>query len=616
MATRPLADMAARRPSADLASSVYLIASDGRTRSLPIPSDSPNDPLNWSRCTRIMLLVSLAVLAGVGVTQLNAPPIMRHALALEFGEDRLAGFDMATTTPDVMFGVGVIVWTPLCIGLGRRPVLLLSASILLFALAAAGLAPSLEVLIAAIGFQGLACGGVPTAGILMVIDITYIHQRPLCIAVLWSVGRGITFIILALMPTALPIETRWRSFYLIGTAVCCVALVLVFFFCPETYFLRPPVVFDGRVLVQSGSEKVRIYDLSEGQSESGKSGQSGQSGSVGQTAEQTGRDSPYYIDHSELFKDQNRGRPKTIDERRGGKDRKDLEAYLDQHKHQIETLNRDVKRKDVEAYMKSKGTPRHLTLRRAACADWRGAWMCLPQMLLCIANPLIFWVALHKGVLVLGTVVIRSQVPRALHRPPYSMSSPDVGLMDLSAALGCFAALPITYAITASTVGTLTRRNAGVRKATYYLPGFILPVLCGALANVLFGLTAVPPGGDGYVDWVHHWAFVAVAWVLAQVAFTGEAVVSTLWVTEAFPQWAAGALAAVNGLSFTFSCLLGFSAPQWLASQGHLRMNVEIAAAILVAGGMGIPLAFWGKGLRQYLPGRCAVFEGGALRPQ
>ncbi|KAL8401111.1 hypothetical protein RB596_008050 [Gaeumannomyces avenae] len=342
MATRPLADMAARRPSADLASSVYLIASDGRTLSLPIPSDSPNDPLNWSRCTRVLLLVSVAVLAGVGVTQLNAPPVMRHALALEFGEDRLAGFDMATTIPDVMFGVGVIVWTPLCIGLGRRLVLLLSGGILLLALAAAGLAPSLEVLIAAIGFQGLACGGVPTAGILMVIDITYIHQRPLSIAVL-------------------------------------------------------------------------------------------------------------------------------------------------------------------------------------------------------------------------------CQIPRALHRPPYSMSSPDVGLMDLSAALGCFAAPPIIYAITASTVGTLTRRNAAVRKATYYLPGFILPVLCGVLANVLFGLAAVPPGGDGYVNWVHRWAFVAVAWVLAQVAFTGEAVVSTLWVTEAFPQWAAGALAAVNGLSFAFSCCWVSALPSgWL----------------------------------------------------
>ncbi|KAL8372543.1 hypothetical protein RB595_002059 [Gaeumannomyces hyphopodioides] len=596
--------MAARRASADLASSVYLIASDGRTLSLPIPSDSPHDPLNWSCCTRVMLLVSLAVLAGVGVTQLNAPPVMRHALALEFGEDRLTGFDTAATIPDVMFGAGVILWTPLCIGLGRRPVLLLSAVMLLLALAAAGLAPSLEVLIVAIGFQGLACGGVPTAGILMVIDITYIHQRPLSIAALWSVGRGITFIILALTPTALPIETRWRSFYLIATAVCCLALVLVFFFCPETYFLRPPVVFDGRVLVQSGSEKVRIYDTQPGVGP-GQSGQSGpgQNGAVGRTAEQTGRDSPYYIDHSELFKDQkDRGRPKTVDERRGGNVRKDLEA-LDLH-----NLESDLQRKIQPR--------RDLAVRRAACADWRGAWMCLPQILLCLANPLIFWVALHKGVLVLGTVVIRSLIPRTLRQPPYSMSSASIGLVDLAAALGCFAALPITYAITTTTVGTLTRRNAGVRKATYYLPGFILPVLCGALASVLFGLTAVPPGGDGYVDWIHHWAFVGVAWVLAQIAFTGEAVVSTLWVTEAFPQWAAGALAAVNGLSFTFSCLLGFSAPQWLASQGHLRMNVEIAAAILVAGGMGIPIAFWGKGLRQYLPGRCAVFEGGALRPQ
>lgn len=104
--------------------------------------------------------------------------------------------------------------------------------------------------------------------------------------------------------------------------------------------------------------------------------------------------------------------------------------------------------------------------------------------------------------------------------------------------------------------------------------------------------------------------------MLTQIAFTGESIVSTLWVTEAFPQWAAGALAAVSGLNFMFAVAVNTAIPKWLESQGQLKMNLEIAVAILVAGGMGIPFAFWGKGVQQYLPGRHGAFMTGALRPQ
>lgn len=37
-------------------------------------------------------------------------------------------------------------------------------------------------------------------------------------------------------------------------------MLSAFFLCPETYYVRPPIAFDGHVLVQSSEEKLHIYE--------------------------------------------------------------------------------------------------------------------------------------------------------------------------------------------------------------------------------------------------------------------------------------------------------------------------------------------------------------------
>ena len=73
-----------RRESKLLAGSVYLISSDGKIISLPIPSTSRRDPLNWSIWKRAGALFSLAFFGMTGYTIVQGCPLLIDRLEMEF----------------------------------------------------------------------------------------------------------------------------------------------------------------------------------------------------------------------------------------------------------------------------------------------------------------------------------------------------------------------------------------------------------------------------------------------------------------------------------------------------------------------------------------------------
>lgn len=69
--------------SYDLSGSVFLIGSNGII-SLPMPSRSPRDPLNWSKIKRAMAFVSLAWFSIVGLVLVQGASLMFGGLMAEF----------------------------------------------------------------------------------------------------------------------------------------------------------------------------------------------------------------------------------------------------------------------------------------------------------------------------------------------------------------------------------------------------------------------------------------------------------------------------------------------------------------------------------------------------
>ncbi|KAH8893015.1 MFS general substrate transporter [Thozetella sp. PMI_491] len=524
-----------KHSSADLSGSVFLISGDGRMLSLPIPSASPRDPLSWSKRKRLAILGVMMFFAVIALFALVVPVLMYRSLSNEYTEE-MHPFnpESLNSFATVFMGVGALLWTPLSMALGRRPVVVASTTAFTMCMVWAAAARGFHSLLAATSVAGFAAGVNISTTLLVIIDLTFIHERPQAIAAWFSVGGAISLAASSLVPLMVNETTTWRFLYEIWIIPSATASLFTFLFVPETYFLRPPVAFDGRILIQSGAERVRIYE-----------------------------DFPRLLKCTELPK-----LPETS---------------------------------------KFKSWLSSLALFGSAGGEWKSAMACYPQMLLCLANPLIFWVVLMNAANFAGMMSIGLTYPVLLSKAPYNLPSAAVSLVNLGAAAGSLLAWPASGIIIDRITKRLATLNGGVRHAEYLLPGFFLPVLSGAASVFIYAIVA---------EKHYHFLWVYLSYFLNAFSFASMSAASTLWVTEAFPYWAAAALAAVGGLSYMTSFPVSAALPLWMAAQGYFWVNIEIGIALVLLGFVSVPIAFWGKSVRQYIHGRWGVYETGALRPQ
>jgi hypothetical protein len=228
-------------------------------------------------------------------------------------------------------------------------------------------------------------------------------------------------------------------------------------------------------------------------------------------------------------------------------------------------------------------------------------------MLLCLLNPLVFWVALLEAVIFGSMLAIGETFSVVLMMEPYSMSPKSTSFLNFAGAVGSFLAWPATAIFIPWISNRLTIKNGGVRDAEHYLPAFIMPVFFGALSVILYGIA---------VEKKWHASLIFISYTFNCFSFAALATATTLWITEAFPRWTAPGLIVVSGLSYIASFGISFAIVPWVEAHGYAMMGIQIGLAILMIGCIGIPIAFWGKTLRQYIHGRWAYNQEGALRPQ
>ena len=68
-------------------SSVFLITSDGQTLRLPIPSQSPYDPLRWSLLKRSTVMGVISVFTVVGLVLVQGTSLLLSTLEMEYTEE-------------------------------------------------------------------------------------------------------------------------------------------------------------------------------------------------------------------------------------------------------------------------------------------------------------------------------------------------------------------------------------------------------------------------------------------------------------------------------------------------------------------------------------------------
>jgi MFS family permease len=186
------------------------------------------------------------------------------------------------------------------------------------------------------------------------------------------------------------------------------------------------------------------------------------------------------------------------------------------------------------------------------------------------------------------------------------MSPSLVGTVNVASGVGALFGYPLWSALACRCLVRLSKRNRGFLEAEHYLIGYIAPVITGALSSLIYGLGV-------HYQW--HASCIFVAYGINGFAFVTLMMANTLWVAEAFPRWAAPALAVVGGGCYLFTFAVSFALVPWIDAHGYMWVGIELMLLQIVGGFIAMPVAFWGKGLRQAIAGRWANERSGALRP-
>ncbi|KAI4653594.1 hypothetical protein J4E93_001360 [Alternaria ventricosa] len=534
--TTPGTSDPSKRESYNLAGSTFLITNDGRTLKLPMPSNSKADPLNWGRWKTAGALFAVALYSVVCLTAAQAASVILNSIQKEFQDEDIPQWQIKAlvTGPTMLMGIGCLLWVPVSIGLGRRPTILIATMVVLAAMVWAGQAQTFCSLVAAVCFLGLGEGLALSLAFLMVIDLTYINQRSIGIALMWCMAGCFGTSGVALVPLLADHGNNWRRFYHYWTIPVVVSLVVTFFLYPETYFKRPTVAFNGLILLQSATEKLTVYEDRE----------------------------------------------------------KDSEIYRDLPEYPLRTG--------------FAGFRDRVGLSRSPFASWASAGRCVIQMGYCAVNPLIFWVFVASAFNSASMIFIGATYAKILIAPPYNIPPGLVGTVNVASGIGALCGLPIFAILFGKVLKRLSSRNKGVLEAEHYLVSYILPVLTGALSSLIYGLAV-------QYQWMASAFYFAYG--INGFSFITMMIANTLWVTEAFPRWAAPAIAVVFGGCYFLTWAMSFALVPWIESHGYVWVGIELMIFQIVGGLVAMPVAFWGKSTRQAIAGRWAEDRSGALRP-
>ncbi|KAJ4014135.1 hypothetical protein NW752_005855 [Fusarium irregulare] len=526
----------AKRESLPTAGSVFFVSSTGSVLRLPIPSRSHRDPLTWSWTKRLLAFWALLTVSITSSFALNLPGLLIRAIRYEFNDKAASpfGVESLSSAMTLFHGLGILIGIPLSKALGRRPVVVIAAVITCLSILWAGLAGTFAELLVSVSFQALAAGFVTGMIVLILIDASFIHERPTVLTLFWCLDCCFMKLYTLVLPYTTNLEFTWRSVYQVWFGPCVVALFLAIVFIPETYFLRPPVALDGRVLVQSSSEKVQIY---------------------------------------------------------GGWD--ELEAQNG---------------KPLPDIPSAKSFWSHFKVKKAPETSWESWVATYAQMGLCILNPLTFWVSLLSGAMLSGVLFLNLTQLSAIMSEGGDKDERTVNaFLQLSGLIGSVLAIPASGPLATWFLRYYTFRKGGVRHAEIYLALFAIPVVTGLISVLINGLTIMQ-------GWSSSWIYITSA--LSLISYLTGSVAFTLWITEAFPKWAAAAIAVHLFTSNMTGFGIGTIISPWVEQDNILEPTVLISVLTTVLGAMAVPAAFWGQTVRQYIQGRWSDSERTALRPQ
>ncbi|CAJ2511979.1 Uu.00g076040.m01.CDS01 [Anthostomella pinea] len=224
-------------PGSDTASTNAL-KKDGDIILVPQPSDSPNDPLNWSKTWKNAIMFVLAFSSGVTTSlgPMISPGLVILSQEYKVAPDTVSAFMVGSIvlfTGSVTFftASGANIW-------GKRPFFVISTLMLLASNVWGTFADSFPSLAAMRIFQGISSAPLETLVTSTVSDLFFVHQRGFRLSmwgVMLSVGVLLGQIIAGFIIESLGIPGTFG----ISALIFCLILPAMYFLVVETTYTKP-----------------------------------------------------------------------------------------------------------------------------------------------------------------------------------------------------------------------------------------------------------------------------------------------------------------------------------------------------------------------------------------
>ncbi|GAP88961.1 putative MFS transporter [Rosellinia necatrix] len=205
----------------------------------PVPAEDPNDPLQWTNFKKTMILIICSFYSFLANAALIGPSPYIDLWAKEFDISPTKASELISY-PNLAFGFGSLIFVPLYLKIGRRPVMLISLVVFCAGIIGASQSTTYGGLMAARvihGFGSCVCEALPVQ---LVNDIFFLHERGerigyytvcLCLGTFASLPAG--YILAG--------GYGWQLFFYVEFAFGAALLVLAFLFVEETSYDRKAV---------------------------------------------------------------------------------------------------------------------------------------------------------------------------------------------------------------------------------------------------------------------------------------------------------------------------------------------------------------------------------------
>nr|OQO20413.1 hypothetical protein B0A51_11036 [Rachicladosporium sp. CCFEE 5018] len=224
----------------------------------PVPAEDPNDPLQWPKWKKLMILAICSLYSFLSNTSLLGPAVYIVIFAEDLSITPVVASQLISY-PNLVYGCGTLITVPMYLKFGRRPVMLLSILFYMGGLIGCSRSTSYGSLMACRIIHTFASGVCEALPVQLVNDIFFLHERGTklgiyTVCLCWGATGGLY------AGYMLNAGYSWRLFFYVEAAFAGLLFIMAFLFVEETSYKRAP---PGLMPSDTDSDSRKVYGQSE-----------------------------------------------------------------------------------------------------------------------------------------------------------------------------------------------------------------------------------------------------------------------------------------------------------------------------------------------------------------